>query len=99
MMHITESKTIKRKIKVLPCIECRSENIDIGNRGYSSFNVAWGKCKKCGNETEIKNCSWDISKETIVKHWNTANDPKKLKVKYEKQIKILQKKIHDLPVV
>jgi hypothetical protein len=96
MSYITEKVTTERKIKVLPCIECGSENIDINDCGYSSFNVAWGKCKDCGNEAQIKCCSCDISKRTIAKTWNNANDPKKLLAQCEKQLVSLKARMKKL---
>ena len=99
MAYIIENIKSNRKIKVLPCVKCGCEDIDIGDCGYSSFNVAWGKCnrKKCDNEVKISNCSCDITKKEIAKIWNNANDPKRLKAKYEKEIRVLQKKIKKLP--
>lgn len=92
MAHITETVTKTRKIKIFPCVECGNDDIDIYNCGYSSFNCAGGKCKKCGNQATYDNCSWDVPQSTLVKVWNNANNPKKLKAIYEKQIKALQKK-------
>lgn len=79
------------------CINCGSDDIDINDCGYSSFNVAYGKCKNCNNEVLITNCSWNISKDEIIKSWNNENDPEILKLKYENEILILQKKIKKLP--
>jgi hypothetical protein len=97
MSYIIESVKTNRKIKVLPCVECGHDDIDIGDCGYSSFNVAWGRCKKCKNEVKIDSCSWDITKKQIAKAWNTANNPKLLRAKYTKAIKALQKKVKALP--
>ncbi len=87
----------EKKIKYLPCVKCGSENIDFGDCGYSSFNVAWGKCKDCKNEVKINPCSWDISTEEIVKIWNRNNDPKILRKNYQSQIEEIQKLINALP--
>lgn len=97
MGYIEETKQVKKKIKVLPCVKCGGEKIDIGDCGYSSFNVAWGKCLDCGNEIQISPCGCDITKAAIVKEWNNANNPKILKAKYQKQIAKLQEKIDRLP--
>ena len=98
MGHIEVKETVNRKIYFSPCIKCNSEDIDFGDCGYSSFNVAWGRCKKCKNEVKISPCGCDISKEEIIKVWNESNDPIKLKQKYEKQIEELQKLIDNLPI-
>lgn len=97
MGYIEETKQVTKKIKVLPCVKCGSEKIDIGDCGYSSFNVAWGKCLECDNKVEISPCGWDITKAAIAKEWNKANNPKILKANYQQQISELQKKIDNLP--
>lgn len=97
MGYITEKQTIEKKIKVLPCVKCGSENIDINDCGYSSFNVAWGKCEDCKHEVKISPCGCDITKTAIAKTWNKANNPKILKADYEAQIKVLEQKIAELP--
>jgi len=97
MGYITEKKTVEKKIKVLDCVKCGNEHIEINDCGYSSFNVAWGKCTNCNHEVKISPCSWNISKAAIAKVWNKANNPKILKSDYEAQIKVLEQKIADLP--
>ena len=97
MGYVTEKRTVKQKTKVLPCVKCGSENIQIGDCGYTSFNVAWGKCDKCGHKVKIDPCESDISKAAIAKVWNKANNPKILKDDDETQIKVLEQKIADLP--
>ena len=34
-------------LKAEPCPNCQSTDLNIGNCGYSSFDVAWVRCKKC----------------------------------------------------
>ena len=97
MGYIEESETIKKRTNILPCVKCCSENIEIDDCGYSTFNVAWGKCLDCKNEITISPCGCDIKKSYIAKIWNEANDPKILRDKYEKQIEDIQKKINELP--
>lgn len=70
--EVTESVT--RKVEVYPCIKCGSEDIEIYNCGYSSFNCAGGKCKKCGHKVET-NANWDVKTSRLVKAWNEENDP------------------------
>lgn len=79
------------EIEYLPCIKCGSENIDFNDCGYSMFNVAWGKCKNCKNEIKISPCEYGIQKNIIIDKWNQNNDPKILRLKYEKQIEEIQK--------
>jgi hypothetical protein len=97
MGYIEEKQTVTKKIKVLPCVKCGSENINLGDCGYSSFNVAWGKCLDCKHEVKINPCDWNINKAAIAKVWNKANNPKILKAEYQRQISELQKKIDNLP--
>lgn len=33
--------------KALPCPQCKKADLQIGDCGYSSFNVAWVKCMRC----------------------------------------------------
>ena len=96
-MHVEDVIRTVKQTEVLPCIKCGSEEIDIWNCEYSSFNVAGGTCKSCGNKVKINNCDCDIANKYIAEVWNEANDPKKLKAQYEKQIKELEDKIKDLP--
>ena len=97
MSHIEKKIVITKKIEILPCIKCGSDNIDIGDCGYSSFNVAWGKCRTCGHEVSIKPCDWNIAKEKIVESWNRENDPEVLRDRYNIEIILLQQKIDALP--
>ena len=94
-IEVNENK--KRKVKYFPCVKCGSENIDFGDCGYNSFNVAWGKCKDCNHEVKINPCDWDINTEKIIKFWNESNNPKILRENYQKQINELQKLIDALP--
>lgn len=95
-MEINEN--IKRKIEYFPCVKCGGEKIVFNDCGYSSFNIAWGKCKDCNNEIIINPCNWNISKEEIITEWNKANNPKILREKYQEQINQLQKLIDNLPI-
>lgn len=94
-IKIKKLQTIE--MNYLPCIKCGSDIIDFNDCGYSSFNVAWGRCAKCKHEVKISPCSWNISKEDIIIHWNNENDPKILREKYQKQIDDMIKMIEALP--
>lgn len=96
MGEIEINEVSTNKIKYCPCIKCGSEKIDFDDCGYSSFNVAWGRCKDCKHEIKF-NCGWDISKRAIINYWNQGNDPVILRKKYESEIAEIQKKIDELP--
>lgn len=83
-MEIEVKETVTRKIKVYPCIKCGSENIEIYNCGYSSFNCAGGKCKRCGYTVET-HASWDVKKSSLIKAWNKENDPSVLIERLDKE--------------
>lgn len=96
MGHITIEKTIKEKIEVVPCIKCKSENITVGDMGYSTFNIAFGKCKDCEHEILIDPCGYNCTKEDIIKEWNRRNDPHIMIMEYQKKINGLQFKIDEI---
>ena len=58
--------------RIKPCIVCKSKDIEIDDCGYSSFNVGCAKCKDCGHEVKLKNCSCFPEKE-IITAWNRKN--------------------------
>lgn len=56
-------------MKAKPCPKCKSEDVKIGDCGYSSFNVAWVRCKRC--QLEVK-----VNGDSAVDDWNAwAADP------------------------
>lgn len=61
-----------KKPKAKPCRECGGKDIEIGDCGYSSFNVGWGKCKKCGFEVKVSPCGC-FPHDEIVERWNKRN--------------------------
>ena len=71
---ITERTTTTKKIYIYPCIKCECDNVDIYNCGYSSFNCAGGKCKKCGHKIET-GADWDAKDSDLIKAWNRGNNP------------------------
>ena len=97
MGNIQVNEKITRHIHYFPCIECGSNDIDFNDCGYSSFNVAWGRCKGCKNEVKIPICDYNISKEEIIEVWNKSNDPEIVRAKIEQQIIVLQSKLNALP--
>ena len=62
--EVTETTT--RKIYVYPCVKCGCDDIEIYNCGYSSFNCAGGKCKKCGHKIET-GASWNAKNSELIK--------------------------------
>jgi hypothetical protein len=66
-------KTVTKKIYVAPCIHCGSDNIDLGDCGYSAFNKAYGKCKDCKVGVTF-GCGCNISLADIIRVWNDHND-------------------------
>ncbi len=59
---------------IAPCLKCDSNDISIGDCGYSTFNVGFGKCKSCKNEVIIQPLGYNPDKEIIIKEWNSKND-------------------------
>ena len=63
------------KVKINPCRECGSEDISVGDCGYSSFNVGWALCKNCGYEVRVSPCGC-FPEEEIIQQWNRKNTGK-----------------------
>ena len=63
--------------RIKPCPVCGSENIEISDCGYSSFNVGWGRCKSCDFQETVKPCGC-FPKDEIISYWNSRclNYPK-----------------------
>lgn len=94
-MKIVETKQIEREIYVAPCLECGSEDIQLSDSGYSSFNVGGGKCNKCGHETTTTvNCMPTM--DSLAHIWNEANDIKALIAKEEEKIQTSRNRITEL---
>lgn len=97
MGRVNVEVTSKKEMHYLPCIKCKGENVDFVNPRYSSFNVAWCKCRDCGNEVKNLPCDGNDSIERLIEIWNKANDPVLLRRHYVEQIKELQRLIDELP--
>lgn len=67
MGKLTINKTITVDLEFAPCLKCGGHDIQFGDCGYSSFNVAFGHCmnKKCLHEFSY-NCGVFPSKKEIV---------------------------------
>jgi DNA-directed RNA polymerase subunit RPC12/RpoP len=63
------------KQRIYPCLECGSEEVELFDSGYTTFNVGGGRCKKCKREVSIKTLPWNPSKEDLTQVWNNDNDP------------------------
>ncbi len=97
MKSITIKELKERRVEVLPCVKCGSDDIDLHDCGYSTFNVAYGRCRNCKNEVKLSPAPCNLDMELLAKSWNEANDPKILRLKYEQQIIEIQKLIDALP--
>ncbi len=72
--QVKSTKTTTTEIYVAPCINCGCDNIYLGDCGYSSFNVAYGRCTRPVCKREVKfNCG-DVTMEDIIQFWNRNND-------------------------
>ncbi|KKM61844.1 hypothetical protein LCGC14_1527590 [marine sediment metagenome] len=61
--------------KAKPCPKCGNKQLNVGDCGYSSFNVAWVKCSKCHLELSITG-------DSAVKRWNEyTKNPIKVLIK------------------
>lgn len=81
--------------KCVKCIECGSEDLEIHNCGYSSFNKGHVKCKKCDNTVSI-NLSWNDPDEFLIQAWNNRNDPRILIREKESQLRVITAEIEEL---
>lgn len=94
-VKITETKTTQSEIYVAPCIKCGSENIDIGDSGYSSFNIGGGECKKC-KHTATSGCGCNVTIRECAAIWNRKNDIDMLVKEQENVVITAQKTIAEL---
>lgn len=88
-------ETTTRKIYVYPCVKCGCDDIEIYNCGYSSFNCAGGKCKKCGHKIET-GANWNAKNSELIKAWNRGNNPDVLIEQLEKDKQAIAEEIKRL---
>lgn len=75
--------------KLKKCRKCGSSDLKIGDCGYSSFNVGWVTCQKCGHEVKVSPCGCFPEGELIAA-WN-ADKPS-----VEEQLAAAKKQIRQL---
>ena len=86
----------KEKIPINRCIKCGSEDIEISNCGYSSFNCGTGKCNSCGNKVPSTNGSWS-NNDWIIREWNDRNPLKDEELRrLEEKLKKTKEKIKEV---
>lgn len=64
-----------RMPKPKPCRKCKSTDLNVWDRGYSSFNVGGVKCNACGHEVKVSPCGLDPNKE-LIQAWNNDKPSK-----------------------
>lgn len=96
-IKITRNSPNTETVFIEPCIKCGGEEINIGDCGYSSFNVAYGKCKnpKCKHEITF-GCGWNIDEKDIVEIWNKKNSIDLIVDEKQIQITALKNEISEL---
>lgn len=61
------------------CPKCGSNNLDVEDCGYSSFNVSWVRCKVCKLTAKVTG-------DSAVKEWNKwAQNPIEMLIKQIRQ--------------
>ena len=86
----------KSNDKINKCVKCGSDDIQIRNCGYSSFNAGSGKCQNCGNKVVANNGSWSKD-DWIIKEWNYQNPGRKEEIRrLEGKITKLKEKIKEV---
>lgn len=77
---------VKSTFEVVPCLQCGSEDIQLGDCGYNTFNIAKADCKGCGRHLSW-DCGMDPSKADVAKMWNAENDPALIMEKLQDEVK------------
>ena len=77
---------VTTSFEVVPCLQCGSNDIELGDYGYTTFNVAKADCKGCGRHLSW-NCGMDPSKADVAKMWNAENDPEVIMKKLQDEVK------------
>ncbi|MFC4236391.1 hypothetical protein ACFOY8_14395 [Thalassospira xianhensis] len=94
-MKVTETKKVTREIHVASCIKCGSDDVQITDCGYSSFNMGGGTCKSCKHSVS-DSCDISPSKDELARIWNKKNDIKALIAAQQKKIETATSKIEEL---
>lgn len=76
-------------VDVRPCIQCGSDEIELWECGYSSFNPGGGRCRKCGREVQ-EMCSCNPTSYDLAAIWNKQNDIQARLKWLDSQINMLQ---------
>ena len=95
-MIAKSNRVIEETVELVPCCHCGSENLDLFNCGYSSFNVAGVDCKDCGYQFRLNGADWNMPDTDIAKAWNVDNDLDKNIASVEKHISQLQDRVRQL---
>lgn len=81
-------------MKILPCPQCKSDDITIYNCGYSSFNPGGGECKKCQFKIDTF-VSWNASDNECAKIWNDGVKEARKPKERESAIRKLRKQLRE----
>lgn len=92
---LNRQQTMLDELYFAPCLKCGSDNIEFGDCGYSSFNVAYGKCKDCKHEV-LFNCGVFPDMIWIIQSWNEKNDIPTILVDKRLTLAALKKEISEL---
>lgn len=97
MGKLTIQKTIDVELEFAPCLKCGGHDIQFGDCGYSSFNIAFGHCnnKECGHKFSYS-CGVFPSKQEIINAWNKVNDIQHIIAEKNATLNALKKEISDL---
>lgn len=64
------------KIKIKPCKECKSTDIEFWDCGCTIFNPGGGKCRNCNHEVQGEAYT-SPTEEVLIKIWNKGQTPTK----------------------
>jgi hypothetical protein len=87
---------IEETFEYVPCLKCGSTDISFWNANESAFNYGGADCKNCKNKVSMNTC-WTDPQTVAIDKWNSENDPRLLRAKYEAEISAIRAKIKALP--